>query len=466
MTTLAGLFFATCLIGYVQPAEAANMAEWTILIYMNGDNNLEPEALKNFEQLAKIGGTDEVNVIVQFDRIGKYAHTNPDWSQTLRFQVKKGTRHTPQDALQDLGEQNMGDGAVLADFVRWGKVTFPAKKFMLVIWDHGQGWRTFAANLAQRKRSIEASRAVPLKPNAITLRASSVLLRNAEGVATQDGKKAPFRSAPGSSYRSASNDETDNDVLYNREIQDGLKNVLGNERLDIIAFDACLMAMVESGYAFRDIANYFVASEELEPGLGWRYDVWLNGLVNNPKQDAQSLATWTVSAYANAYRADDDIGPSITLSAVDLSKSKELRMALSTLSDALVSRFDKDLQNIIEARAAVSTYAPGYQFYHVDLIQFLIELKKRINDEKTNSYIDNVLKITNSSIISNYAGSDRMGTYGSKGVAIYFPQNEHDYVTDPYSEGGYEKENIYYPVQFVQDSTWPDFLHAFWKRVP
>jgi hypothetical protein len=226
------------------------------------------------------------------------------------------------------------------------------------------------------------------------------------------------------------------------------------------------MAMAESGYAFRDIANYFIASEELEPGLGWRYDIWLSGLVSNPKQNAQSLATWTVNAYANAYRANDEFGPNITLSAVDLSKSNELRAALSTLSDALVSRLDNDLQNIIEARASVSTYAPDYQFYHVDLAQFLMELRHRTNDEKIRSYIDDTLKIINSSIIANYAGSHRMGSYGSKGVAIYFPQSEHDYVTDPYSEGGYEKENIYYPVQFVQESTWPEFLHAFWKRVP
>src|SRR5437763_15843653 len=65
-------------------SEVSSIAEWTIMIFMNGDNNLEPDALINFRQLAQVGSTDKVNAVVQFDRIAKYAQTQPDWSQTLR----------------------------------------------------------------------------------------------------------------------------------------------------------------------------------------------------------------------------------------------------------------------------------------------------------------------------------------------------------------------------------------------
>src|ERR1700693_5923982 len=81
-------------------------AQWTILVFMNGDNNLEPDALLNFWQLAQVGSNNDVNVIVQFDRIAKYAHTVPDWPQTLRFRVTQGMQALPVNALEDIGEAN------------------------------------------------------------------------------------------------------------------------------------------------------------------------------------------------------------------------------------------------------------------------------------------------------------------------------------------------------------------------
>lgn len=464
---LRPVLFAVIALVLTSVSTASNaQAEWTILVYMNADNNLEPDAFTNFNQMVKVGSTPQVNVVVQFDRIAKYYHTTPDWSQTLRFLIKKDTQPLPKSALQDMGELNMGDGAVLADFVQWGKKTFPAKKYMLVIWDHGQGWRLFAANLAQRKRSIELSRALPLDLNATSLKAASVLLRNADGQASPEGQTAPFRSAPGSSYRSASNDETNNDVLYNREIADSLKAVLGQEKLDVIGFDACLMAMVESAYAFRDIGKYMVASEELEPGAGWNYEAWLSALVANPTQDAKTLAVATVAAYAAAYPDGTGDGPDTTMSALDLSMTDGLSNALSQLSESLITKLNQELQSVIEARSAVSTYAPGYSFYHVDLQQFLTELRKRTKDSEVRVKIDAVLAAISSSVIAHHAGADRMGNYGSNGIAIYFPASQHQYVGDPYSEGGYEKGNTYYPVQFVQNFKWTDFLHAYWSRVP
>src|SRR5215213_3005576 len=261
----------------------AQTAEWTILVFMNADNNLEPEAFVNFSQMAKIGSDDKINVLVQFDRIGKYFFTTPNWKQTLRFRVTKGMEPIPANAIEDIAEANMGDGNVLTNFVEWGKKNYPAKRTMLVIWDHGQGWRKFTSSLLDRQRALTKARALPLKDDLTTLRATSVLLRSAEGIASDDnGITASFRSAPFASYRSASNDETNNDVLYNREIQDSLKTALGGEKLDIIGYDACLMAMLETAYAMKDVGGYMVASEELEPGRGWDYEDWLKSLKSNP----------------------------------------------------------------------------------------------------------------------------------------------------------------------------------------
>jgi hypothetical protein len=455
-------------LAFGQPA--AKTAEWTVLVFMNGDNNLEKDALINFEQMARIGSTDQVNIVVQFDRIAKYAHTTPvDWSQTLRFKIERGTEPQPKQAVADMGELNMGDEKVLADFVKWGIDKYPAKKYFLIIWDHGQGYRLFLNSLLERQRTILASRGFKTNDTLASIRAASVRLRSTEGVASEDRMMAPFRSAPGDPYRSASNGETNKDVLYNKEIIDALKSSLNGRKLDLIGFDACLMAMVKTVYGLRDVATSFVGSEELEPGLGWKYDDFLNRLVMRPDMDGPGLASAIVDSYRDFYARPEMVdqgGDETTLSAFRLGGAGDLASALSKLSDTLTGNLKAELQNIVGARAASATYAPGYEFYHVDLVQFLTELARR---SKTPSIVQQstaIVKLVLSGIIARHAGAKRQGAYGSNGLAIYFPAAGHEYTSDPFAEGGYDKGNQFFPVDFVQHERWADFLHAYWQRVP
>ena len=441
-------------------------AEWTILIFMNADNNLEYDAINNFKQAAKVGSTDLVNVVVQFDRSPKYAVTDPDWTQTLRFRITKDMEPIPANAIEDLGEVNMGDPAVLSEFVRWGMQRYPAKRYMLVMWDHGQGWRVFLRNMLNRHRTLLKSRALGVNDSLIAFRNGSLLLRNASGIATVEGDTAPFRSAPGSSYRSISHDETNHDVLYNREIQDTLTATLAGTKLDVIGFDACLMSMAEAMYAMKGVAHYFVGSEELEPARGWNYEDWLTAIMADPRQDAAALAKATVASYQRYYTSASKGDPETTLSAVDLAQVQPLATSLSRLSDSLTARIDAELQAIIEARAATATYAPGYEFHHVDLAHFLNQLKPRTSDPEIRNRIDAVLEQIRRAVIANYAGAERQGAFGSNGIAIYFPRSQNEYVTDPFNEGGYEKNNDRFPVEFVQQERWSDFLHTYWSRKP
>ena len=92
--------------------------------------------------MAAVGSTDKVNVLVEFGRPqNHYSNACGAWSKTLRFRVEKDMEPLENAAIEDLGATNMGDGAALADFVTWARTNYPAKKTMLAIWDHGQGWR-------------------------------------------------------------------------------------------------------------------------------------------------------------------------------------------------------------------------------------------------------------------------------------------------------------------------------------
>ncbi len=120
----------------------ANVAEWTILVFLNAKNNLEPFAFPNFQQMARIGSTPEVKLVVEMGRPKNHFSLQfGAWSKTLRFLVEKGAEPTEAHAVSNLGATNMGDARTLVDFVTWGRKAFPAKRTMLVIWNHGQGWR-------------------------------------------------------------------------------------------------------------------------------------------------------------------------------------------------------------------------------------------------------------------------------------------------------------------------------------
>ena len=52
-------------------------------------------------------------------------------------------------------------------------------------------------------------------------------------------------------------------------------------KVDVLAFDACLMQMAEVAYEVKDLADYVVGSEETEPGPGYPYDPFLAGLLGH-----------------------------------------------------------------------------------------------------------------------------------------------------------------------------------------
>lgn len=78
-------------------------ANWTVMIYMNGKNNLENDALNNFQDIAQTGSSAAVNLLVEMGRPKE--HITDDfggWSGVLRFLVQKDMEPTPASAITDL----------------------------------------------------------------------------------------------------------------------------------------------------------------------------------------------------------------------------------------------------------------------------------------------------------------------------------------------------------------------------
>lgn len=400
-------------------------AEWTVLVFLNAKNNLEPFAFLNFDQLASIGSTDEVNFIVEMGRpANHYTDECGAWSKVLRFRVEQGQKAEEANKLEDLGAANMGDPKTLLDFVTWGREKYPAKHTMLVIWNHGQGWR-----------------APPSTANV----------------------KHPLDGHPAGGYRYVSTDDDTGDKLYNRAIQDALTPLLASNKLDVIAFDACLMAMVETAYAMRDLADVLVASEELEPGNGWNYTKWAQPLVAaKGAMTGEALARRVVRAMAETYGDTQDT----TLSAVSLDQITTVSAALSKFATVAIPLLDATTIGAFKtSRQMCAGYAHVYNMQSIDIVKFMTELAKRAPTPGIADECQNVISAVGNAVLDHHASKSRQGMYGSNGLAIYFPATAAAKAGDP-DGSGYDAGNTLHPVEFVEREQWAAFLRAYWKLVP
>lgn len=431
-----------------------NTAEWTIMVFLNGDNNLEPFGLSDYREMIQVGSSEQVNVVVQFDRNGGHASTSPQWKGAYRFKVEKGVMATPAVAVETLGDTNMGSGVTLRSFIDWARQKYPAKRYMLDIWNHGQGWRFFRA-VAPAVASLELNQFRTFRMQQLDKEVGRRSRHQARSrTATADDEILPLQAIPidltvPSTVRYVSSDDTSNDFLYNREMQDCLSGL----KLDIIGFDACLMAMIETGYALRGVADVMVGSEELEPGNGWNYKDWLGTLIANPQMDARDLGRTLVRSYANHYTGNDE---ATTLSAVELKEINSVADAVDGLCVALAGVSSSDFSKVIAARAACETYAPGYGLHGIDLSHFAMQAATIVGGAVAPAAIA-VQAAVKKAVIENYAGEDRRGAFGSNGIGIYFPQRRSYFQADP-DRDGYTKTNSHYPVEFVQTRRWSDFL--------
>jgi len=104
---------------------------------MDGDNSLDGATVQDFNEMAKVGSSDNVTVVVLLDRRDEGASI---------YKVKKGVNLDKASPLVEKGEVDMGDPDTLEDFVDYAVSQFPAEKIALVFWNHGDGWRSVKRN--------------------------------------------------------------------------------------------------------------------------------------------------------------------------------------------------------------------------------------------------------------------------------------------------------------------------------
>jgi hypothetical protein len=435
LVTCLALLLGIVTFAHAEDVTGNAVRPWTIMIYMNGKNNLEPDALNNFYAMASIGSTEQVAIVTQFGRPRNPTAAEGGWSGVNRFYIKKDLRPRKENAIEKLPEgaaSDMGRRETLTDFIAWSKAKYPAEHYMLIVWNHGQGYRLQMAALASRVPPVN-------KPTE----------RNASAVG---------------GFRAVSSDDDTGSILYNSEVEQAIaSNFQGEQKLDILGFDACLMAMIETAYAVAPSTRLMVASEELEPGDGWQYAKWLDKVVANPQMSGVDVGKAVVSSYADHY------GNSYftTLSLLDISYVEAAAIALTEFADAIRKSGPKAIDAMRKARADVSSYAdwdaPPSRL-SVDLITLLERFRARTKNSDLENIAANAIEKIRPMVVSNYASSRSQGElgndlYGSQGVAIYYPKTARDFRQD-YFHKGYLKENKDRPIAFVKDERWAELLYV------
>ena len=220
--------------------------QWTVMVYMAGDNNLDPEGVVDLREMKKVGSTDKLSVIAQFDRAQGHA--------SQRYVLRKGTK-LAADSVAKLGKVNTGDPKRLNDFIAWGVKQYPAKHYLLVLWNHGQGWDDTDIYADERFRGLR---------RLTTGRVRHALFHTPVRRTLEQAKRNV-------EYRAILLDDNAKDFLDNQEMKKVLAKAkkLIKRNLDVFGMDACLMSMAEVGYQSHGSADYTVGSEETEPGEGW-----------------------------------------------------------------------------------------------------------------------------------------------------------------------------------------------------
>jgi len=141
---------------------------------------------------------------------------------------------------------------------------------------------------------------------------------------------------------------------------------------DLIGFDACLMATLEAAIALEPYADYMIASEEVEPGMGWNYTGWITALSKNTSILTIELGKRLIDDYIKEVRSKIPQSQA-TLSLVDLAELKgTIPTALAefaTSTNKLIVE-EKNYKVVSDARAGTKEFARSSRINQIDLIHF------------------------------------------------------------------------------------------------
>jgi hypothetical protein len=370
-------------------AEVVAEKDWTILVFLNGNNNLDSYGAGDINEMEKVGSSDRVNVVVEW---ASYSAR-----KSKRLWVKKDTNANTVTSpiLQDLGKVDMGDYKELTKFIQWGVQNYPAKHYLIDIWNHGNGWQ---------KNNV--------RPEL---------------------------------FKDVSYDDFSGNRITTEQLGTAMaeaKTIIG-KNVDILGFDACLMAMGEVGGEIADSTDYLVGSEDTEPGDGWPYDDFLKSITEGTtEKSATEVGAALVKTYVASYNNGSQGSADAHLATHDLKALKDMYPALKNLATALNQVASTSPQALNDAiQNTHGFYGSDYK----DLGDFVGQLQTR------NVGVDaNVLQAVSTQLKNVVTSTEALGSNKpSQGLSVWVPS---------YSSSWSEYGDRYKGFNFDKETGWSKWI--------
>lgn len=169
----------------------------------------------------------------------------------------------------------------LAEFIRWSKQQCPARKYILILWNHGDGW-------------------------------------------------TPWSDSP-KSKGVIFDDNIGGEGMSVAELVEGVKQ--SGVQLEVLYYDACLMNMLENLGELQPIARYALGAAHSTPGIGGEYGVLLDLL--DKGTDIETIGARYCRAVIAHWSVTDPSPKDITMTR--LSGCLDVFAVLKKVSDELVA---------------------------------------------------------------------------------------------------------------------------------
>jgi clostripain len=342
--------------------------------------------IKDVNDMENVGSNQDINLVLQIDRGKTPSEFSGGWSGARRYKLETNVDPFNLDSpvLKDMGQINMSDPKTLQEFIEWGVKEYPAEHYMLLISDHGMGWKG----------------------------------------AVQDDSHKGWMTLPGT-----------REAAENAEKNTGVK-------LDIFAYDACLMGQTEVAYELKDVAKYLVASSDSEGAEGWPYHNILDkNVLKNIESALMTKFNFQPDALAKflVRAAAQDQSNLPTMSAIDLSKMDEVAKASDKLAQAILDTETPPavIKTIVRKTQPFEGFKDHYDFCK------RIVLSEDIKDPKLKEAAKGVMDTVYSAVMYEEHSSRNPN---ANGLSVHLPSYRASY------------KDEYKQTKWGQDTKWDEMI--------
>ncbi len=328
---------------------------------VDDDPDEEGFAAKNFKQMLSVELPENIRIVVQTGGAKRWQLPFINPNRTQRFLLDSEGMHE----VYSVPALQMADPDTLAEFLSWSIEKYPADHSVVVFWDHGGSHTGYGV------------------------------------------------------------DELFERTLTIRDLHDAFEKAVGSNPekpyFEAIGFDACLMANTDVAHELYGYAKYLFASEEVEPGAGWSYDLWLQELIDDPEMNGAQLGAAITDTYMEeSTRAFDFLGyvGAGTFGVYDLNAAEDVYRAYGEFAKEALQAVIKNpafLASLSDAANRSVFYAyDSYDLYNtIDLGLFMDNVPEILKDAAAN--VKEQLK----KAVLYHRGVGYLTE--SQGLSVYFP---------------------------------------------